>query len=139
MPLTISIKKAGLPLLFPFALTAFCLLPATRAIAGARQFIPKYVDFLADFGIEGIYEEERTTGNYGRKEQDFLMQELLGTKGLGYIYSPLFITLETYVGLGLQQERIDNNGDTSSYSDGNATRFKQVFKILPTHKSRTEL
>ncbi len=125
--------------LYSAVLLIFFLLPAGRAQAAAREFIPKYVDFLADFGVKGIYEEDRISGDVNRNARDFLMQEGFSTKGYGYIYSPLFVTMETAIGLGLQQERIDNNGETYSYYDGNATQFKQRFKILPTHPYNLEL
>lgn len=130
--------KTGLPFFLP-AVLAVCLLPDGRALAAAKQFVPKYEEFQADFGIQGIYERDRISGDNNRTSQDFLMQEGISTKGYGYIYSPLFVSLETSVGLGLQQENIDNNGKTESYYDGNATQFKQRFKILPAHPYNLEL
>lgn len=78
--------KTGLPFFLP-AFLAVCLLPDGRALAAAKQFVPKYEEFQADFGIQGIYERDRISGDNNRTSQDFLMQEGISTKGYGYIYS----------------------------------------------------
>ncbi|MFH1218056.1 MAG: hypothetical protein V1706_16300 [Pseudomonadota bacterium] len=131
-------REGGLPFFLP-ALLVCCLLPGNSAWADAKQFIPKYEEFLADFGIQGLYERVRVSGDSNRTNQDFLLQEGFSTKGYGYIYSPLFVILETSVGLGLEQENINKNGNSYSYYDGTATQFNQRFKILPSHPYNLEL
>ncbi|MBU4261812.1 MAG: hypothetical protein KKC76_08035 [Proteobacteria bacterium] len=115
------------------------LLFTGRAWGAAKQFIPKYVDFSADLGVGSLYESDKVESTSTSTRSDLTIQEGLNVQGLGYIYSPLFISMATSVTLGLQQEQIDNNGDKSSYYDGNANQFKQEFKILPSHPYNLEL
>jgi len=116
-----------------------CLLLTGRAWGAGKQFIPKYVDFSGDFGVGSLYEWDKVESTSTSSRSDLTVQEGLNTQGLGYIYSPLFVSLATSVTLGLQQEQIDNNGDKSSYYDGSANQFKQEFKILPSHPYNLEL
>lgn len=116
-----------------------CLLLTGRAWGAGKQFIPKYVDFSGDFGVGSLYEWDKVESTATSSRSDLTVQEGLNTQGLGYIYSPLFVSLATSVTLGLQQEQIDDNGDKSSYYDGNANQFKQEFKILPSHPYNLEL
>lgn len=116
-----------------------CLLLPGRAWGAARQFIPRYVDFSADLGMGSLYEWDKVESTSTSTRSDLIVQEGLNGQGLGYIYSPLFVSMATSVTLGLQQEQIDNNGQKSSYYDGNANQFKQEFKILPSHPYNLEL
>ncbi|MEW6520645.1 MAG: hypothetical protein AB1461_14665 [Thermodesulfobacteriota bacterium] len=116
-----------------------CLLLTGRAWGAARQFIPKYVDFSGDFGVGSLYEWDKVESTSTSTRSDLTIQEGLNVQGLGYIYSPLFVSMATSVTLGLQQEQLDNNGDKSSYYDGEANQFKQEFKILPSHPYNMEL
>ncbi|MEW6290931.1 MAG: hypothetical protein AB1545_13860 [Thermodesulfobacteriota bacterium] len=116
-----------------------CLLLTGRAWGAARQFIPKYVDFSGDFGVGSLYEWDKVESTSTSTRSDLTVQEGLNLQGLGYIYSPLFVSMATTVTLGLEQEQIDNNGDKSSYYDGDANQFRQEFKILPSHPYNLEL
>jgi hypothetical protein len=116
-----------------------CLLCTGRAWGEAKQFIPRYVDFSADFGVGSLYEWDKVESSTTSTRSDLTIQEGISVQGLGYIYSPLFVSMLTDVTLGLQQEQLDNNGEKSSYYDGNANQFKQVFKILPSHPYNFEL
>jgi hypothetical protein len=113
--------------------------PGRPGWAGYRQFLPKYVSYSAEIGMRGLYERDKTSsGNNSRKNKELTFQEGLGVKGLGYIYSPLFISMQTSVGFGLLQERITRD-DSSETKYGDANQFKQVFKILPAHPYNFEL
>lgn len=104
-----------------------------------RHFIPRYVDYSGNLGIESLYEKNTVSSeDNSRKQSDFTVQEGLGLQGLGYIYSPLFISMQTSLSLGLQQERLRKDGDTAS-TKGDANQFKQVFKFLPAHPYNMEL
>ncbi|MBU0910230.1 MAG: hypothetical protein KJ717_11750, partial [Proteobacteria bacterium] len=124
--------------MLPIMIGCSLLLPG-RAWGAARQFIPKYVDFSADLGVGSLYEWDKVESTSSSTRSDLTVQEGINGQGLGYIYSPLFISMATSVTLGLQQEQIDNNGIKSSYYDGNANQFKQEFKILPSHPYNMEL
>lgn len=124
------------------AFITLCLLtlvPGRPGWAALRQFIPKYVDYSASIGMRGLYERATTTsGTNSRKNKALTLQEGLSVTGLGYIYSPLFISMQTSVSFGLQQEKISLNDDTETQY-GDANQFKQVFKILPAHPYNFEL
>jgi hypothetical protein len=124
--------------ILPFALGC-CLLCTGRAWGAAGQFLPRYVDFSGEFGVGSLYEWDKVESSTTSTRSDLTIQEGISVQGLGYIYSPLFVSLLTDVTLGLQQEQQDNNGQKSSYYDGNANQFKQVFKILPSHPYNLEL
>jgi len=120
-------------------LCVFALVPVRAGWAAFRQFIPRYVSYSADIGIRGLYERTKNeSGNNSRKNKQLTLQEGLGVKGLGYIYSPLFISMMTSVTFGLQQERITRNDDSETRF-GDANQFKQTFKILPAHPYNFEL
>lgn len=120
-------------------LCILALVPGRPGWAAFRQFIPRYVSYSADIGIRGLYERDKSSsGNNSHKNKELTFQEGLGVKGLGYIYSPLFISMQTELGFGLQQERITRNDDTETQY-GDANQFKQVFKILPAHPYNFEL
>ena len=115
------------------------IVPGRLGWAALNKFIPKYVDYSADIGIRGLYESDSTTSDknsYKRKKLTF--QEGLGMAGLGYIYSPLFISMKTSVSFGLKQERLSRD-DTTEEKYGDANQFKHVFKILPSHPYNLEL
>lgn len=107
-------------------------------LGGAKEFIPEYVDFSADLEIDSLFEHDRNEAVSTTSRSDTTFLEYLNLQGLGYIYSPLFVSMASSLSLGLKQERIDNNGDTYR-SNGYATRYKQEFKILPTHPYNLEL
>ena len=120
-----------------FSIIIACVLTclaAGHAWGAWKQFIPKYVDFSGSVGVQGLYEENKTSSQDNtHKRSDLTIQEAIGFDGLGYIYSPLFVSMHTSVSLGLEQERIrQDSNNTTRYSDAN--QFKQVFKFLPaTH------
>lgn len=106
-----------------------------------KRFFPKYVDYSGDFKVGSRYEWDKTTSssNPTSKRSELVIQEGLDIQGLGYIYSPHLAILNTSLTLGLRQEQVDNNGERSSYYDGNASQYKQVVKILPSHPYNLEL
>jgi hypothetical protein len=126
--------------ILPIAFGCF-LLCTGRAWGAAKQFLPRYTEFSGDFGIGSLYEWDKTESSSTptSTRSDLTIQEGISAQGLGYIYSPLFVSLLTDVTLGLQQEQVDNNGEKSSYYDGNANQFKQTFMILPSHPYNLEL
>ncbi|MBI5558014.1 MAG: hypothetical protein HY885_10275 [Deltaproteobacteria bacterium] len=109
------------------------------ARAAMKQFVPRYVDFSSEMGIGGLYEKDEVEARRSSTRQDYLLQEGVSVKGLGYIYSPLFVSLATTLGLGLKQEEMRNSGGRDESFSGWAHNFKQEFKILPSHPYNAEL
>ncbi len=111
----------------------FLMVLQSSAWGAIKDFAPQYVDLLGSFSVNSLYEKNRIKAKRADTSRtDLTIQEGLNLTGLGYIYSPLFVVLNTSVTLGLEQERTDHNGQKySALSD--ATQFKQQFKILPSH------
>ena len=89
--------------------------------------------------MRGLYESTATESGVRKVENtSSTLQEGLGIEGLGYIYSPLFISMQTSATFGFQQQRRSRDDYTDSQY-GDANQFKQVFKILPSHPYNFEL
>lgn len=115
------------------------LFTSTPALAEIRQFIPRYEDFSGKLGVRSLYEQDKNRSNSATtKRSDLDIIESLNLEGFGYIFSPLFVSMKTTLGIGLEQEEIDNNG-TKSSTFGEANSFSQEFKILPAHIYNGEL
>lgn len=110
------------------------------AQAALKQFIPRYIDYSCVVGASSFFKEKKITSSSrgGQKKSDLAAQEDIGLSGFGYIYSPLFISMQTSASFGFEQRKITS--DTGSFSGkGDANQFKQVFKILPAHPYNLEL
>ncbi|MCB2183422.1 MAG: hypothetical protein KQH63_15415 [Desulfobulbaceae bacterium] len=116
-----------------------CILFAQNAWGSYRQFIPKYLDFSAEMGVNSLYEwNKNESDSSSSTRSDLTLFEGMKVTGLGYIYSPLFVSLKTVVGLGLIQERIERDGETYT-ARGDGHSFLQEAKILPTHPYNLDL
>ena len=122
--------------ILPLLISSFFLIPGI-VHAGLRQFTPKIVNYIGSIEVAGLYEEDNndssnanSNNSYSTKETT--LQQFLNVSAQGYIYSPLFITFNTSVGGGLQEEDVDENGDRYQTIDY-ATKYKAQLKILPTH------
>ena len=115
------------------------LMSLGNASAAWKQFIPRYVDFSGIIGTSGLYEENKTSSQTkSTKRSELTIQEGIGFDGLGYIYSPLFVSMHTSLSLGLEQNRIRKDSfNQTKYSDAN--QFKQVFKFLPARPYNLEI
>lgn len=125
----------------PLTSISICLLICLygqHARGAFKQFIPRYVDYSANTGIVSLYESDTSSSRANtNKRSEWTMQESLSLEGLGFLYSPLFISMQTTVSFGLQQDTIKRNGDKFSTS-GDANQFKHVFKVFPSHPYNME-
>ena len=132
-PLHIAIKR-----IITFLLcSVMCC--AGSAWGDLKKFTPKYVDFDGEFQVKSLYDWDKNESTTTSTRYDLTVQEFFNVKGYGYIYSPLFVSMKTSLGLGLQQEKVDNDNGDKYTSYGDATQFKQEFKILPAHPYNLEL
>jgi len=133
-----NIKVADLKVwIFP-VLISYSLLNSAIARGSVRQFVPRYVDFSGNLQVNSLYEKDWYKASHSASRSDLTVIESFHVDGIGFIYSPLFISMKTSVGLGLKQERIDNISEKYS-SFGDANTFRQEFKILPSHPYNLDL
>ncbi len=123
--------------IFP-VLLSYSLLNSTTVRGSVRQFVPRYVDFSGNLQVNSLYEKDWYKAAHSVTRSDLTVIESFHVDGIGYIYSPLFISMKTSVGLGLRQERVENISEKySSYGDANT--FRQEFKVLPSHPYNLDL
>ena len=125
------------------AMITAMVLSSVNAMAGAREFIPKIVNYTGFIEISGLYkEDENRTKNKNSsnsyKTDELTIQEILNVGAQGYIYSPLFISFNTLLGGGLQQKDINVNDD-SYRSDDDLYKYKIELKVLPSHPYHLDL
>ena len=76
--------------------------------------------------MNSLYEKDWYKASRSVTRSDLTVIESFNVDGIGFIYSPLFISMKTSVGLGLKQERVENISEKYS-SFGDANTFRQEF------------
>jgi hypothetical protein len=113
----------------------FLLLTATAgdAMAGAWDFVPRYMDYSGELVLKGMMDgRETTTENRSSSYQDINFQEFLHVNGVGFMYSPSFISLLSDISIGLQQESREAD-DLTYRQDNSMFGFRQELIVLPDH------
>ncbi len=111
----------------------FLITSPENTMAGAKEFIPKYFDYSGELVLKGMTDGRKTkTDDRSNSYQNINFQEYFHANGIGFVYSPSFISLLSDISIGLQQE--SKEGDNLSYKNySGMLGFRQELTLLPNH------